>query len=119
MVITNDHDYLEVAMKAYNNPSCITVEEFHRDLNQYIVIKKAVRKYHIDNTKLRKLVNQVVIFYNCFGKYGTDLLMYKTPESDVLEVLIPIIMYLGMTTTSVENKMITLNIKTIEQLSTL
>lgn len=118
-MIKTDHEYLEIAMRSYDNPSCITLEEFNKDLNQYIHIKKGVRRYHQDNTTLRKLVNQVVIYYNCFGKAGTDLLLYKTHEPDVLEVLIPIILFLGMSNSTVETLGIQLNIDTIKQLSEL
>ena len=118
-MITSDHEYLDLAMKSYDNPSCITLDEFMSDLNQYINIKKAVRKYHQDNSTLRKLVNHVVIYYNCFGNSGTDLLMYKTTEPDILSVLIPIILYLGRSNDSLESKNIPLNIDTIKQLSQL
>lgn len=118
-MIKSDHEYLEVAMRAYDNPSCITIDEFNKDLNQYIHIKKSIRKYHQDNTVLRKLVNQVVIYFNCFGKAGTDLLLYKTHEQDVLEVLIPILMYIGMAPSSIEMPSVHLNINTIKQLTEL
>jgi hypothetical protein len=118
-MIKTDHEYLEVAMRSYDNPSCITLDEFNKDLNQYIHIKKAVRKYKADSSVLRKLVNQVVIYYNCFGNAGTDLLIYKTKEHDILEVLIPIILYLGRSTASIENLNVTLNIQVLEQLKNL
>ena len=118
-MIKTDHEYLEVAMRAYDNPSCITLEEFNKDLNQYIVIKKSIRKYYNSPENLRKLVNQLVIFYNCFGIAGTELLLYKVHEPDILAVLIPIIMYLGMTTETVDLVTVALNIDTIKQLTDL
>ncbi len=118
-MIKNDHEYLELAMKSYDNPACITMDEFMLDLNQYINIKKSCRKYIADNSVLRKLVNQVVIYYNCFGQSGTKLLLYKVHEDDILSILIPIIMYLGRTDMSIEIKNISLNINTIQQLSKL
>lgn len=118
-MIINDHDYLDVAMKAYDNPSCITMEEFNKDLNQYIHIKKGARRYLTNEKTLRKFVNQVVIYYNCFGKAGTDLLLYKTHEEDVLAVLIPVILYLGRSTTTLESINVSLNIDIIKQLSEL
>lgn len=118
-MIKNDHEYLELAMRSYDNPACLTLDEFTKDLNQYIHIKKGVRRYHVDSSTLRKLVNQLVIFYNCFGQSGTDLLLYKTHEDDILSVLIPIIMYLGMTTDYLHTIQTTLSIDTIKQLSEL
>lgn len=118
-MIKSENEYLEIAMKAYDNPSCITIEEFNRDLNQYIHIKKTVRKYHQDNKILRKLVNHVVVFYNCFGNSATELLLYKIKEPDILEVLIPIILYLGRSTYDLETLNISLNIEVIKQLNDL
>lgn len=119
MQIKTDHEYLELAMRAYDNPSCITLDEFNRDLNQYIHIKKTARRYYSDETILRKLVNQVVIYYNCFGTTGTDLLLYKIHEEDVLALLIPIIMYLGRTTEAVDRLSVSLNMNIVQRLSEL
>jgi hypothetical protein len=116
-MINSDQEYLQLAMKSYNNTACIIVEEFTNDLNQYIHIKKCTRKYHKDNSILRKLVNHLVIYYNCFGAAGTDLLLYKITEHDILEVIIPIILYLGYSNVNLESKNISLNINTIKQLS--
>lgn len=118
-MIKTDAEYLEVAMKSYDNPSCLTLDEFTRDLNQYIHIKKTVRKYHQDASLLRKLVNQVVIFYNCFSVRGTDILIYKITEPDILAVLIPIILYLGRSNQAMETMSVALNTETIKQLSML
>ena len=118
-MLKNDNEYLQLAMKSYDNPSCITLDEFTADLNQYINIKKACRKYTNDSIILRKLVNQVVIYYNCFGQSATKLLLYKVHEPDILSILIPIIMYLGRTDDTIEMKNVSLNINTIQQLSKL
>lgn len=118
-MLKSDHEYLELAMRVYDNPACLTLDEFNKDLNQYIHIKKGVRRYHVDNSTLRKLVNQLVIYYNCFGTSGTELLLYKTHEPDILEVLIPIIMYLGRSTDTLHSIQVTLSISVIKQLSEL
>lgn len=119
MALTTDHEYLELAMRSYDNPACITLDEFNRDLNQYIHIKKTARRYYSDETVLRKFVNQVVIYYNCFGTAATDLLLYKIHEEDVLAVLVPIIMYLGRTTAAVDRLSVSLNMNIVQRLSEL
>lgn len=119
MAINSDHEYLEVAMRAYDNPACITLDEFKRDLNSYIHIKKTARRYYSDESTLRKFVNQVVIYYNCFGSSATDLLLYKIHEHDILAVLIPIIMYLGRTTDAVDCLSVSLNMNIVQRLSEL
>ena len=119
MAPNTDHEYLELAMRAYDNPACITLDEFNRDLNQYIHIKKTARRYYNDSSLLRKLVNQVVIYYNCFGTSATELLLYKIDEEDILAILIPIIMYLGRTTESVDRLSVSLNTDIVSRLSEL
>lgn len=116
-MITTDEQYLQVAMKAYDNPSAITIEDFNRDLSQIISIKKSVRRYNTDRSSLRKLVNQLVIFYNVFNTTGTELLLYKVKEQDILSNLIPIILYLGRSTQTIDNIQVTLNTDIIRQLS--
>lgn len=106
-------------MKAYDNPSCVTIDDFNRDLNHYITIKKTARKYESDRSLLRKLVNQHVIYYNMFGTVATDLLLYKVTEPDILQHIIPIILYLGRSTSALDTINITLNTDTIRQLNDL
>jgi len=118
-MITTNHEFLDLAMKSYNNPACITLDEFNQDLNSYVFIKKNARKYLQEPEKLRQLVNQLVIFYNCFGTAGTDLLLYKIVEEDVLSILLPIILYLGRSTPTVDTLTVPLNINVIVQLNEL
>lgn len=116
-MIQTDEQFLQVAMKSYDNPSAITIDDFNKDLSQIISIKKSVRRYNSDNSSLRKLVNQLVIFYNVFGTSATDILIYKVHEKDILENLIPIILYLGRSTQSIDSIQVTLNTDIIRQLS--
>ena len=118
-MIQTNHEFLDIAMKSYNNPGCITIGEFNRDLNSYVFIKKGIRKYMQEPDRLRSLVNQLVIFYNCFGTIGTDLLLFKIVEEDILAILLPIILYLGRSTPSVDALNITLNIDVISHLNEL
>ena len=104
-------------MKAYDNPSAITIEDFNKDLSQIVSIKKSVRRYAVDNSSLRKLVNQLVIFYNVFGTTGTEMLLYKVKEQDILSMLVPIILYLGRSTQTLDTITVTLNTDIIRQLS--
>lgn len=94
--INNDHDFMVLAMKSYDNPSCISVDEFNKDLYTITSIKKYIRKFNSgEEINLRKLVNYFVVFYNCFGNMATDLLMYKMPDKEYVSVIAPIIAYLG------------------------
>lgn len=94
--IKDDHDFLATAMKAYDNPSCITVDEFNRDLYMITNIRKSIRKYlNAEEVNIRLLVNYFVVLYNCFGSKATELLFYKITEKEHKAVMIPIITFIG------------------------
>jgi hypothetical protein len=100
--IKDDHDFMVIAMKSYDNPSCITIDEFNKDLYTITLIKKYIRKFNSgDQINIRKLVNYSVIFYNCFGNSATDLLLYKLSDKEFLSVMIPIMVYLGRETINI------------------
>jgi hypothetical protein len=95
-MIRDEKDFLAVAMKAYDNPSCVDIAEFESDLRKIQYCKKLLRKYKpSDGDTFRLLMNNLIIFYNLFGKIGTDMLLYKIKEESMLAVLAPLIMYLG------------------------
>lgn len=114
--IKDDHDFMMTAMKAYDNPSCISVDEFNKDLYTITSIKKYIRKFNSgEEVNIRKLINYFVIFYNCFGNSATDLIFYKLSDNEYVSVIIPIIVYLGRES-PVNISMEELNSKIIEQL---
>jgi hypothetical protein len=95
-MIKDEKEFLSVAMKAYDNPSCVDIVEFESDLRKIQYCKKLARKYEPnDEATFRLLLNNLIIFYNLFGKAGTDMLLYKIKEESLRSVLAPMIMYLG------------------------
>ncbi len=109
--IKDDHEFLDRAMKAYNNPSCITIEEFNRDLYLITNIRKSIRKYvNQEEVNIRRLVNYFVVLYNCFGATATELLLYKIEEKELVAVIIPVISYLGWGTSDLPDGEINISI---------
>lgn len=74
-----DENLVLYAMKAYDNPSCQSIEEFREDLNRVKYIKRLLNKYHKTNVlKERLILNHLVIFYNVFGiECATRILFFK------------------------------------------
>lgn len=94
--IVSDHDFLCRAMRSYDNPSCITTDEFNRDLYTLVTIKKTLKKYHAGaDVNVRRMVNYFVLVYNCFGKEATNLILYKIKEPELLGIVLPIVAFLG------------------------
>lgn len=79
----NEKTFFQRALHCYDNPQCISVEEFQDDLNRFSHIKKQLTRYHDDgSTDLneRLLLNHLVVLYNVFGDDATELLLYKIPR---------------------------------------
>ncbi|MBC8442597.1 MAG: hypothetical protein H8D80_00240 [Proteobacteria bacterium] len=78
----NDNTFMMFAMKHYDNPQCMGMEEFQEDLNRIKYIKRLFRKYKKNGIlRERLIINHIIIFYNVFGvEAGTRILFYKIEE---------------------------------------
>ena len=83
------------AMKAYANPYCTDMLEFHDDLKRIRYIKRLFRKYKdTGDLKERLIINHLVVLYNTFEPRAmTRMLMMKL--DDHLDCLKPFLMLLS------------------------
>ena len=83
------------AMKAYTNPYCTDVLEFHDDLKRIRYIKRLFRKYkETGELKERLVLNHLVVLYNTFEPRAmTRMLLLKL--GDQLDCLKPFLMLLS------------------------
>ena len=72
----NIEDY---AKEHYNNPSCISVEEFYRDLNRARSVSRLFVRYANKNElKTRLIVNHIMVMANVFGVEATINIIINT-----------------------------------------
>jgi len=78
----NEKNFLLFAMKEYDNPQCVEVEEFNDDLRRIKYIKRLFNQYHTENIlKERLIMNHIIVFYNVFSvQAATRILFYKIDE---------------------------------------
>ena len=78
----NEKNFLLYAMKYYDNPQCVEVDEFNDDLRKIKYIKRLFNQYSMDGAiKERLLLNHIIVFYNVFPvKAATRILFYKIEE---------------------------------------
>ena len=78
----DNNTFMMFAMKHYDNPQCMGMEEFQSDLNRIKYIKRLFRKYKKNGVLRERLIlNHIIIFYNVFGvEAGTRILFYKIEE---------------------------------------
>ena len=67
------------AAKGYENPNCVSIEEFVEDFNRLRYIKRLIRRYSQNGElKERLILNHLVILYNTFDNDTcTRLLFFK------------------------------------------
>jgi len=91
----SDTNYILYAMKAYENPHCMGLDEFNEDLNRTKYIKRLFRKYQRNNVLRERLIlNHIIIFCNVFGvQSGIRMLFYRM-EEDLYSSLKTFLLYL-------------------------
>lgn len=78
--LTEDN-FIQFAIKNYNNPQCHTLKEFEDDLKRFLYLKKLFSRYStLGELRERLIVNHTVILYNIFGKAATRMLFYKIDQ---------------------------------------
>jgi hypothetical protein len=72
-------NFVMYAMKNYQNPHCVTIEDFQRDLDKISYVNKLFYKYYVkDSLNTRLILNHIVILYNVFEtKACTEMLFYR------------------------------------------
>ena len=100
----NEKNFLLYAMKYYDNPQCVEVEEFNDDLKKIKYIKRLFNQYAIEGVlKERLLLNHIIVFYNVFSvEAATRILFYKL-EEDVWPMLKTFLFYLNFLPDKIES----------------
>jgi hypothetical protein len=79
--LTEDN-FVMFAVKHYDNPGCLGMEEFYDDLKRFKYIKRLLRKHDVGkNLKERLILNHIIILGNLFGvEATTKMLFFKLEE---------------------------------------
>jgi hypothetical protein len=91
----NEVNFYMFATKYYDNPNCLSPEEFLEDLNRIKYLKKLLYAYKKKKVlRERLIINHLVVLYNVFEHNAcTKMLLFKLPEYH--DCLIPFLIYLG------------------------
>ena len=84
MELTKDNFYLYAAQH-YDNPTCISEEEFKFDIKQLRQVKRMMTRYiNGEESNIRLLINNVMIFYNCFEHHAaTNMIQYSVDNGHI------------------------------------
>ena len=71
-------NFLLFAAKHYENPSCISIKEFHADLKRIKYIKRLLKRYEkTGQISERLLLNHIILLHNVFNEAIVPILFYK------------------------------------------
>ena len=85
------------AMKHYDNPTCLSEDEFNDDLKQIKTVRRMMSRYiNGEESNLRLLTNNVIIFYNCFEHHAATTMLHYTIESHQVAYFNAILKFLSL-----------------------
>jgi hypothetical protein len=77
-----EQNFTMYALKNYDNPGCVGMDEFLDDLKRFKYIKRLLRKHDIGKELRERLIlNHIIILGNLFGiESTTKMLFFKIEE---------------------------------------
>ena len=92
----NEKNFLLYAMKEYDNPQCVQVEEFYDDLKKVKYIKRLFNQYLNEGVlKERLLLNHIIVFYNVFPVRSATRILFLKIEEEFWPILKTFFVYLS------------------------
>ena len=74
----NEDNYLIFAIKFYENPQAITMEDFETDLKRIRYVKRLLKRYkNTGELKTHLILNHLIILFNVFNDAAVPLLFYN------------------------------------------
>lgn len=74
----NEDNYLLFAIKFYDNPQALTMEDFQTDLKRIRYVKRLLKRYkNTGELKIHLILNHLIILFNVFHDAAVPLLFYN------------------------------------------
>ena len=74
----NENNYILFAIKYYENPQSVTMEDFESDLKRIRYIKRLLKRYkNTGELKTHLVLNHLIILFNVFNDAAVPLLFYN------------------------------------------
>jgi hypothetical protein len=77
----NENNFLLFAIKYYENPQSVTMEDFESDLKRLRYVKRLLKRYkNTGELKTHLILNHLIILFNVFNDATVPLLFYSLEE---------------------------------------
>jgi hypothetical protein len=92
----NEDNFVLFASRYYDNPQCMSVEEFHHDLNRFKYLKRLLRRYtQNDDLQERLILNHIVVLYNVFSIAPANKMMFYRMEKEYWSAIKTFLIFLN------------------------
>ena len=72
----NESNYLLFAIKFYDNPQAVTMDDFENDLKRIRYVKRLLKRYQSSGEiKIHLILNHLIILFNVFNDAAVPLLL--------------------------------------------
>lgn len=93
--VLTEENFVTYAMHNYDNPQCISIEEFNDDLKRFLYLKKLFSRYKNElDLKENLILNHLVVIYNIWGEHATNMLFFKI-DVEYWEALVTFLVFLN------------------------
>ena len=77
----NEKNYLMFAIKHYDNPQSVTVDDFMEDMKKFKYLKRLLKRYlKTGILRVNLILNHLIILFNVFHEAAVPLLFYNLEE---------------------------------------
>lgn len=78
-----EENFIMFALKNYDNPGCLGIEEFEDDLKKFKYIKRLLRKdINGNDMRERLILNHIIVLGNLFGIEATTRMLFFKIEQE-------------------------------------
>ena len=75
--VINKQNFVQYAIKAYDNPQCVTLEQFNKDVKKFSSVKKLLNSEQSDGEFIRLTLNSIVYLYNIFSAEDCTIMLFS------------------------------------------
>lgn len=92
--LTEDN-FIMYAMQHYDNPQCISIDDFHEDLLKLKYLKRLLNRYKdLGELRERLIINHIIVLYNVFGLEAATKILFFKLNNDLWPILKTFLVYL-------------------------
>ena len=108
----NNKNFELYAARYYENPSCVSIEDFHEDLARFKYIIRLLRRYRDTGIIQERLVlNHIISIYNVFNVKAANRMMFYRIDDELWPAVKTFLLFLNyLPTTQYKNINVDINI---------